>query len=65
MNECPRHEKNLAYCNCTYGACDKKGICCECLHYHRKRGELPACYFTPEVELTYDRSIARFIKESR
>ena len=65
MNDCPRHEKNLAQCACTYAACDKKGICCECLHYHRKRGELPACYFTPEVERTYDRSIARFIKSSQ
>ncbi|MFZ5453907.1 MAG: DUF6485 family protein [Thermodesulfobacteriota bacterium] len=65
MEECPRQEKNLAYCNCSYGSCDKKGICCECLHYHRKMGELPACYFTPEVERTYDRSIARFIKSSR
>ena len=65
MKECPRHEKNLAQCACTYSACDKKGICCECLHYHRKRGELPACYFTPEVERTYDRSIARFIKSSQ
>jgi hypothetical protein len=25
-------------------------------------GELPACYFTPEVERTYDRSIARFLR---
>ena len=65
MKECPSQEKNLAQCACTYAACDKKGICCECLHYHRKRGELPACYFTPEVERTYDRSIARFIKSSQ
>lgn len=65
MEKCPRQEKNLAQCACTYGACDNKGICCECLHYHRKRGELPACYFTPEVERTYDRSIARLIKSNR
>lgn len=65
MKECPRQEQNLSHCNCTYGSCDKKGICCECLHYHRKMGELPACYFTPEVERTFDRSIARFIKSSR
>jgi hypothetical protein len=28
-------------------------------------GQLPACYFTPEVERTYDRSIARFLRANR
>jgi hypothetical protein len=65
MKECPRQEENLTQCSCTYASCEKKGLCCECLHYHRKRGELPACYFTPEVERTYDRSIARFLKTFR
>ncbi len=64
MEECPRQEKNLAECSCTYGHCDRKGLCCECLHYHRKRGELPGCYFPPEVEMTYDRSIGRFVKST-
>ncbi len=50
-------------CNCTYPTCSRKGICCECLHYHRAKKELPACYFTPEVEKTYDRSIKRFFKQ--
>lgn len=48
-------------CNCTY-PCDKKGLCCECVKYHRSRGELPACYFPPEVEKTYDRTIRKFIE---
>ncbi|MGA1823569.1 MAG: DUF6485 family protein [bacterium] len=52
-------------CNCTYTSCSKMGICCECISYHRKRHELPACYFPPEIERTYDRSIDRFIKISR
>jgi hypothetical protein len=29
--------------------------------YHKKYGELPGCLFPPEVERTYDRSIARFV----
>jgi hypothetical protein len=29
--------------------------------YHKKHGELPGCLFPPEVERTYDRSIARFV----
>lgn len=59
--ECQR-EKNFKNCPCTYPGCDKKGICCECLKYHRERNELPACYFSPEKEKTYDRSINNFIE---
>ncbi|MBT3985203.1 hypothetical protein HOD38_05685 [archaeon] len=47
-------------CNCSY-PCDKKGLCCECIAYHRKRGELPACYFSEEKEKTYDRSISNYL----
>jgi len=65
MPECPNQTVNLAQCNCTYEPCPRKGICCECLHYHRAMGQLPACYFTPEVERTYDRSIARFLRANR
>ena len=59
---CPNKERNLKLCNCSYGACEKTGLCCECLHYHRKKGALPACYFPAEAERTYDRSIENFIK---
>jgi hypothetical protein len=65
MKECPRQEKNLSQCTCTYEPCSRKGLCCECLHYHRERGELPACYFPPDVERTFDRSVARFLKTCR
>jgi len=60
--DCPNLQANLEHCNCTYEPCSRKGRCCECLHYHRRMGELPACYFTPEVEKTYDRSIRRLVK---
>ena len=62
MAECPRQEQNMQYCNCTYAGCSKKGKCCECLHYHRQMGELPACFFPDDVERTYDRSIEAFIR---
>jgi hypothetical protein len=65
MPECPNKEKNLQKCNCTYEPCSRKGICCECLDYHRRMRELPACYFPEEVEKTYDRSIARFTRISK
>jgi hypothetical protein len=55
-------EVNKKYCNCTYESCSRKHHCCECLHYHRKNGELPACFFTKEYERTYDRSVENFIR---
>lgn len=58
--EC-RKKENLKGCNCTY-PCDKKGVCCICVKYHRERKELPACYFTDESEKTYDRSVRHYIE---
>jgi len=48
-------------CPCTY-ECSKKGKCCDCVEYHRERRELPACFFPPDVEKTYDRSFERFAR---
>ena len=59
--DCRNHEQNLRRCNCTYEPCSRKGYCCECLHYHKSHGELPACLFSPEVERTFDRSLRRFL----
>jgi hypothetical protein len=59
---CLNKEKNLKRCNCSYPGCPRKGICCECLAYHRSHGELPACYFSNEVEKTWDRSIENFLR---
>jgi hypothetical protein len=61
MRECGI-EENKTGCNCTYEPCSKKGICCECIKYHWRLGELPACFFPDDVEKTFDRSIERFIK---
>ncbi len=59
--DCANLAENLAKCACTYASCGRRGRCCECLQYHLKNGELPGCCFPPEVERTYDRSIARFV----
>jgi hypothetical protein len=56
-------KKNLAQCSCTYESCERKGKCCECVSYHRTKQELPGCFFSPEVERTYDRSIRCFIEK--
>ncbi len=61
MAECKKAE-NAASCNCTY-PCSRKGICCDCISYHRRRGELPACYFSKEAEKTYDRSVEAFLED--
>ena len=58
--ECGKKD-NLQNCPCTYAPCSRKGVCCECVAYHRAAGELPACFFDKKAEKTYDRSIDNFI----
>ncbi|HAG10868.1 MAG TPA: hypothetical protein DCK76_05695 [Desulfotomaculum sp.] len=53
---------NKKKCPCTYESCSRKGKCCECVEYHWKMRQLPGCFFPPEDERTYDRSLERFIK---
>ena len=58
-------DKNKAMkCSCTY-PCSRHGICCECLAYHRRAGEFPACFFSPEAEKTYDRSFAALARDRK
>jgi len=61
MADCTHLKTNLNACTCTYEPCPRKGRCCECVAYHRNAGELPGCFFPPEVERTYDRSVRRFL----
>ena len=61
MAEC-KVKQNKANCGCTYDSCSKKGMCCECLQYHWKMGQLPGCLFPPDVEKTYDRSVEKFVQ---
>ncbi len=60
--ECQK-DKNLQDCACTYTACERRGVCCQCLKSHLSKDELPACFFSPEAEKTYDRSIEHFIRD--
>ncbi len=55
-------EKNRKRCNCSYEPRSRKCRCCDCLFYHFKSGELPACFFPDDIEKTYDRTIENFIK---
>lgn len=63
--DCANHTKNITRCNCSYPSCPRHGVCCECVAYHRRMNELPACYFDAAQERTYDRSIAYFVRCNR
>jgi len=54
-------KRNLVQCTCSYESCSRRGKCCECVAYHRRSNQIPGCFFTPEAERTYDRSITKFI----
>lgn len=62
MATCPNKTRNDCMCTCTYEPCSRKGICCDCIAYHKRNGEVPGCLFSKDVERTYDRSIDAFIK---
>ena len=59
--ECKQKDM-LKNCTCTYTSCSKRGKCCECVMYHRENGEIPGCFFPPEAEKSYDRSVENFIR---
>lgn len=60
-NECKLSE-NKTRCTCTYMSCSRRGLCCECVAYHLNQNQIPGCFFPPEAERKYDRSIAAFIR---
>lgn len=62
MKDCPNQKQNLVHCSCSYASCGRKGLCCECVVYHRRNGEIPGCFFPSDAEKTYDRSIENFLK---
>lgn len=59
--ECKK-EHNSRSCNCSYEPCSRKGICCDCIAYHIKNRQLPACCFPRQAEMTYDRSFEHFAR---
>lgn len=54
--------KQTDMCNCT-ASCEKHGKCCECVAYHMKKGQFPACFFSAEAEKTWDRSFSMLKKD--
>ena len=60
-----KKDHNAKSCSCTYEPCSRKGVCCECVTYHRVNGELPGCFFSKEAERSYDRSMENFIADAK
>lgn len=55
-------DTNIRHCGCTYPHCARKGLCCECISYHKANKEIPGCLFPEDEEKTFDRSIEAFVK---
>ncbi len=51
-------------CTCTY-PCSRRGKCCECLDYHLRSDEFPACFFSKAAEAKYDRSFHALLKDRK
>jgi hypothetical protein len=63
-----KKDSNLTHCTCSWPSCPRKGVCCECISYHLKSDELPACAFPAQAERTYDRTFehfARLVREGK
>ncbi len=41
--ECPNVKINEQNCSCASATCERHGICCECVAYHKDKDQLPAC----------------------
>lgn len=48
---------NKRPCTCTCVECARHGKCCACVAYHRDKGEVPGCFFTPQGERLWDRKL--------
>ena len=57
-----KQEQNLKNCNCSYEPCPRKGACCDCVSYHLKSRQVPACFFPADAERSYDRSFEHFAR---
>ena len=60
----PCEKNQTVQCNCTY-FCSRHGKCCECVDYHIKYDQFPACFFSREAERTYDRSLQALLLDRK
>ena len=50
MEKCTSYEQNKNECPCQNMECERRGICCDCIRHHRKRGSTVACMRPPVIE---------------
>ncbi|MFW6235149.1 MAG: DUF6485 family protein [Desulfovibrionales bacterium] len=62
LQQFPRPAVDRQECPCTSLGCPRHGLCCQCMQYHRKRMEIPVCYFSEEEEKTYNRTLEFYSK---
>jgi len=60
--ECTLTE-NTKGCTCTYPGCPHHGRCCTCVANHHQKNEMPGCFFSPEGEALWDRSLSAFRRD--
>lgn len=41
--DCPSRDNIRKRCTCKNTTCPRWGICCECVFFHKEKGEKPAC----------------------
>jgi hypothetical protein len=56
------HCDSKTTCTCTAN-CVRHGKSCECVEYHRKKHQVPGCFFSTEGEKSYDRSIENLYRD--
>jgi hypothetical protein len=43
MKKCENKKENEENCSCDEVSCERHGVCCECISYHRSHGDKPMC----------------------
>ncbi|MFA6293960.1 MAG: hypothetical protein WC637_19385 [Victivallales bacterium] len=43
QKDCPNQENNKKRCTCKNITCLRWGVCCECVSFHRDKGDKPFC----------------------
>ena len=43
QGKCQNLDENKQNCPCVETDCERHGVCCECIKYHKKCKDYPAC----------------------
>lgn len=46
------YQENKDDVHCLFESGSRKGLCVECLAYHRRRGEVPLCFLPDDSDLS-------------